>query len=87
MKMRKVTIYTTTYCGYCKKAKSILERLQIPYDEVNVEGDDDKRAWLVEATGQTTVPQIFFDQESIGGCSELQGLEKTGALMQKLNAA
>jgi glutaredoxin 3 len=85
--MRKVTIYTTTYCGYCRRAKALLNRLSIPYDEINVDMDDEKRDWLVEVTGEYTVPQIFFDEESIGGCIDLEDLAKSGQLMKKLQAA
>jgi glutaredoxin 3 len=83
--MQKVTIYTTNYCGYCKRAKSLLGQLKIPYTEVDVEGDDAKRAWLVQTTGQMTVPQIFIGEEPIGGFTDLQALHNGGELMEKLN--
>lgn len=79
-------MYTTTYCGYCRRAKALLTRLSIPFDEINVEGDDKARDWLVEVTGQHTVPQIFFDEESIGGCTDLEALHAQGVLFQKLGA-
>lgn len=82
--MRPVTIYVTTYCPYCVRAKSILKRHNVPYTEVDVTGDDEKRHWLVEATGQRTVPQIFFGDESIGGCSDLEEVVSRGQLQQKL---
>jgi glutaredoxin 3 len=82
--MRKVTIYTTHYCGYCRRAKQILTELSIPFEEIDVEEDDEKREWLVQATGRTTVPQIFFDDESIGGCTDLEALVKNGGLDAKL---
>lgn len=85
--MRKVKIYTTTYCGYCRRAKQHFQRLSIPYEEINVEGDDTAREWLVEATGQHTVPQIFFDDESIGGCTDFEALERSGKLNEKLGRA
>jgi glutaredoxin 3 len=84
--MRKVTIYTTNYCGYCTRAKSLLRQLQIPYEEIDVEGDDAKRDWLVEATGRTTVPQIFIGEEPIGGFTDLQALHNSGQLTEKLSA-
>src|SRR5438132_929181 len=52
--MPRVRIYTTTYCGYCWRAKLLLKRRAIPYDEIDVTGDRDQRAWLVEATGRRT---------------------------------
>lgn len=82
--MKKVTVYTTHYCGYCRRAKALLAKLNIPFEEVDVEDDDERRAWLVEATGQRTVPQVFFGEESIGGYSELSALDARGELMRKL---
>jgi len=82
--MRPVTVYVTTYCPYCVRAKDILRRHQVPFTEVDVTGDDEKRRWLVETTGQQTVPQIFFGDESIGGCSDLEVIVKAGALQARL---
>lgn len=70
--MEKVTIYTTDYCGYCRLAKELLRERQIPFEEIDVTHDDEKRKWLVEHTGQRTVPQIFFGNESVGGYTELR---------------
>lgn len=84
--MRKVKVYSTSYCGYCQRAKLLLERNKIPFEEIDVESDDEKRQWLVQVTGQKTVPQIFFDDEPIGGYSDLQALENSGQLMKKLRA-
>ncbi len=78
--MAKITLYTTNYCGYCRAAKALLKGKNLPFEEINVEGDDAKREWLVEATGQRTVPQIFIDEKSIGGYQELAELEKNGEL-------
>jgi glutaredoxin 3 len=82
--MRPVTIYTTTFCGYCTRAKSILSREGVAFTEVDVSDDDDKRRWLVQTTGQRTVPQIFFGDESIGGCSDLEKLVRNGQLKERL---
>jgi glutaredoxin 3 len=82
--MRPVTIYTTTFCGYCTRAKSILKREGVAFTEVDVSDDDDKRRWLVNATGQRTVPQIFFGDESIGGCSDLEKIVRNGQLRERL---
>lgn len=82
--MRKVTIYTTPWCGFCHRAKRLLEQHEVPFHEIDVDGDGETRAWLREATGQRTVPQIFFDEESIGGCSDLETLIGQQRLMAKL---
>ena len=62
-----VRMYTTTICAYCIRAKMLLGKRHIPYEEINVSGDHEKRAWLVQATGRKTVPQIFIHGRSIGG--------------------
>ncbi len=82
--MKAVRIYTTPWCGYCHRAKRILEEHDIPFEEIDVDGDFDKRAWLRQTTGQRTVPQIFFGDEPIGGCTDLMGLVYKGTLEQKV---
>jgi len=75
-----VTLYTTRACPYCIAAKRLLAQRAIPYEDIDVSGDDAKRAWLVEVTGRRTVPQIFIGGESIGGYDELVALDKAGRL-------
>lgn len=82
--MRAVTIYTTTYCGYCGRAKSILTQQAVPYVEHDVTNDDAKRHWLVDTTGSRTVPQIFFGDEPIGGCDDLEALVRSGQFKERL---
>jgi glutaredoxin 3 len=76
----KVTVYTTDYCPYCVRAKDLLKRKHVAFDEVNVETRDDLRSWLVSASGQRTVPQIFINGASVGGFTELAALDKKGLL-------
>lgn len=75
-----VKLYTREYCGYCDAARSLLDRKQVAYEEIDCSGDDQKRAWLRAATGQSTVPQIFIHERSIGGFTELRALDKAGQL-------
>jgi glutaredoxin 3 len=82
----EVTVYTTRVCPYCIAAKRLLGARGVAYQEVDVSNDDAKRAWLVEATGRRTVPQIFIAGESIGGYDELAALDKSGELAKKLAA-
>jgi glutaredoxin 3 len=82
--MTDVTIYTTRVCSYCVAAKRLLSARGVPFQEVDVTGDDAKRAWLVEATGRRTVPQIFIGGEAIGGYDELAALDGSGELAEKL---
>jgi len=78
--MADVQVYVTTYCPYCVRAKGLLNRKKVAFTEVNVDDDPKKRAWLVEATGQRTVPQIFIDGKSVGGSDDLHDLERRGEL-------
>lgn len=80
-----VRIYTTTICPYCIRAKMLLKKRGIPYEEIDVGGDAEKRAWLVEASGgRRTVPQIFIKGEAIGGFDNLAKLDESGELKAKL---
>lgn len=83
-RMKPIKIYTTSYCIYCVRAKRMLQELGLPYEEIDVEGDDAKRDWLVQVTGRTTVPQIFIGDESIGGFTDMAALHKKGQLMPKI---
>lgn len=85
--MRKITIYTTPWCGFCHRAKGLLKAEGLPFEEIDTTGDPERRAWLREVTGQSTVPQIFFGDESIGGSDELAALHRSGKLHEKLNDA
>ncbi len=85
--MADVRIYTTRICGYCVAAKRLLAARGIPYEEIDVTGDDAKRAWLVEATHRRTVPQIFIGERPIGGYDELAELDGTGELAAMMRAS
>ncbi len=78
--MAKVVIYTTTICPYCVRAKMLLQKKGVAYEEINVGNDHEMRLKLVEMTRQRTVPQIFINDRPIGGCDELYALERQGAL-------
>jgi glutaredoxin 3 len=79
---KRVQVYSTPYCGYCVRAKALLDRLRIPFEEIDVAGNYAARAWLAQTTGQRTVPQIFIDGESIGGYRELDVLARAGRLRE-----
>lgn len=78
--MAKVIVYSTQVCPYCVRAKQLLQRKGIAYDEVDVGRDQAERIALVTRTGQRTVPQIFINDQHIGGCDELYALERSGQL-------
>jgi glutaredoxin 3 len=76
----KVVIYVTNSCGYCVRAKMLLDQKGVAYDAVDVTGDEPKRAWLARATGRRTVPQVFINDRPVGGCDDLYALERGGKL-------
>jgi len=78
--VKSVKIYTTPYCSYCVRAKRLLERKAIPFEEIDVAGDDEARIALAERTGLRTVPQIFIGDEHVGGSDDLHALEAQGKL-------
>jgi glutaredoxin 3 len=84
--MAEITIYTTSYCPYCRAATALLGRKRVPFDEIDVTRDDAARADLVTRTGSRTVPQIFVDGRPIGGFDELSALDRSGRLDELLHA-
>ncbi len=79
--MKPVKIYTTAYCGFCVRAKDLLRRKGVDYEEVDVTGNDEMRARLVEmSSGQRTVPQIFIGDTHVGGYTDLAQLDREGRL-------
>jgi glutaredoxin 3 len=78
--MAKIEMYTTPFCGYCARAKSLLEKKGAAYEEVDVMMDEKKRAEMRERAKRTTVPQIFINGQYIGGSDELAALEQAGKL-------
>jgi glutaredoxin 3 len=78
--MPTVKVYTKKVCPYCTRAKALLDRKGIPYEEIDAEHDDALRTWLVQATGQRTVPQIFVGDRSLGGFSDIDALDRQGKL-------
>jgi glutaredoxin 3 len=79
-----VTVYVTDYCPYCTRAKSLLNKRNIAFTEVDVSNDEEKRAWLVKTTGRRTVPQIFIGDEPVGGSDEIHDLDRKGLLVAKV---
>jgi glutaredoxin 3 len=76
-----VEIYTKTFCGYCWRAKHLLEAKGVAYQEISVDFGGEVRMQMIDrANGRTTVPQIFIAGRHIGGCDELLALERSGNL-------
>lgn len=80
-----VVVYSTQVCPYCVAAKRLLAARNVAYEEVDVTGDDAKRAWLLETTKRRTVPQIFIRGQAIGGYDELAALDRAGKLRALLD--
>jgi glutaredoxin 3 len=77
----KIVIYTTGYCPYCVKAKRLLDQKDVSYQEINVENNLELREELVKKSGgRKTVPQIFINDQHIGGCDDLYALEDKNEL-------
>jgi len=84
--MSKVEIYTWQYCPFCIRAKSLLQKKNISFTELKIDGDDDARAIMTKrANGRSTLPQIFINNQGIGGCDDLYELENENKLDALLN--
>ena len=85
--MAVVEIYTKAFCGYCWRARDLLESKGVAFEEHVIDGGGPKREEMIQrANGRTTVPQIFIDGRHIGGCTDLVALERDGKLAELLGA-
>ena len=84
--MPEVVIYTTVWCPFCIRAKSLLERKGVAYKEIPVDGKPALRAEMASKAGRTSVPQIWIGEHHVGGCDELHALERAGRLDTMLQA-
>lgn len=84
--MAKIEIYTTPWCGYCMRAKALLDRKGVAYEEIDVSATPGARETMVtRAAGRRTVPQVFVDGRHIGDSDEIIALERAGRLDAILN--
>ena len=78
---KNMIIYTSSLCGFCYRAKSLLKKKNIPFEEIDIDLDYSKRNEMIKKSGgKTSVPQIFFKDHHIGGCDDLYKLEKDNNL-------
>lgn len=84
--MADVTIYSTTYCPYCVRAKELLKRKGQAFQEINAEDDAVREEMIQKAGGRRTVPQIFINGQHVGGFDDLHALDKEGKLDSMLAA-
>lgn len=86
-RLANIEIYTNMTCGFCVRAKRLLDMKKVDYEEYQVDFGGPKKAEMVErAGGRMTVPQIFINGRHVGGCDELMALEQQGKLDELLAA-
>lgn len=85
--MATVEIYSSPWCGYCARAKTLLDRKGVAYTDIDVDADTKRRDEMSKrAGGRTSVPQIFIDGAHVGGCDELYALDRARKLDPMLEA-
>jgi glutaredoxin 3 len=86
--MAKVEIYSTMWCGYCARARALLQRKGVAFEDIDIDADGARRDEMVKrANGSRTVPQIFIDGVHIGGSDDLAALDRAGKLDRMLGLA
>jgi glutaredoxin 3 len=85
--MARIQVYTTRWCGYCVRAKTLLDARGLEYDEISLDDEIGFRQKLLDLTGGWTVPQVLIDGQPIGGYTELWRLESDGRLDALLERA
>ena len=78
--MASVTIYTRDFCGFCARAKSLLESKGVAFTEYNATTNPDYRQEMMDKSGRNTFPQIFIGNKHVGGCDDLHALDREGKL-------
>lgn len=85
VKMAKVIVYSKDNCPYCRLAKDLLNAKKIPFEEIRIDLDDSKLAEMLRLSNRRTVPQIFINDQPIGGYDDLALLAKSGKLDELVN--
>lgn len=80
-----IEIYSSRWCGFCMRAKMLLDSKGVEYNEIDVDQDSVLRAQMMQRSGRRTVPQIFIDEVHVGGCDDLYALERSGQLDELLS--
>ena len=78
--MAAVTIYSSDFCPYCMRAKALLRKKEVAFNDIVVDGRSDLRAEMSARAGSNSVPQIWINGEHVGGCDDLYALERAGEL-------
>lgn len=86
--MKGVVIYVKSTCGYCRKAKALLDRKGVPYEEIDILRHPERQDEMIgRADGRTTVPQVFINGVGVGGCDDIHHLDAQGKLDAMLGVA
>ena len=84
----KVEIYTWSRCPFCIRAKRLLDSKGVEYTEYCIDGDNEAREVMTDrANGSRSLPQIFIDDQHVGGCDDIHALDRQGKLEPMLNQA
>lgn len=78
--MATVLMYTTAYCPYCMRARDLLNKKGVVYTDIRIDEKPDMRNEMIAKSGKQSVPQIFINEDHIGGCDDLYALENQGEL-------
>lgn len=87
MSQPQVTIYVTDWCPYCSRAKDLLTRKSVVFNEINVDDEPKFREEMMARSKRRTVPQIFIGERHVGGCDDLFALEESGELDRLIQGA
>jgi glutaredoxin 3 len=83
----RVVMYSTAWCPYCARARSLLEEKGVAFEEIDIDTLPQARADMIRKSGGDTVPQIFIGETHVGGSDELYALESAGSLDSMLTGA
>ena len=75
-----IVIYVTGWCPYCSRARALLSKKGLAFREIDVDDDPKLREEMIARSGRRTVPQVFIDENHVGGCDDLIALDGTGEL-------
>ncbi len=81
----KVVMYATGWCGYCARARDLLQRKNVTFEEIDIDARPEARTEMVTRSGRRTVPQIFIGETHVGGSDDLLDLDASGGLDTLLN--
>lgn len=82
--MADITVYTKDYCPYSKRAKALLDSLDVEYEEINITNTPEVIEGISQKSGFHTIPQIFVGDKCLGGCDDIHALHEKGELMKAL---